>query len=110
MGTAVHRHFSDRASGLTTMRIGRIVRLRLRSLFNHRQVNQDLDAELRDHLERQIELLRTQGLSPEDARTAALREFGNVGLIQEQVLDARRVRWVEDLWRDAKHGVRTLAR
>ena len=92
------------------MRIERIVRLRLRSLFNRRRVNQDLDAELRDHLERQIESLRTKGFSPAEARTAALREFGNVGLIQEQVRDARRVRWVEDLWRDARHGVRTLAR
>ena len=72
------------------MRMLKTIRLRVRSLFQGRRVDEDLDAELRDHLERQIELHRAAGLSPADARAAALREFGNVSLIQEQVRDTRR--------------------
>ena len=60
------------------MRVLRTIRLRVRSLFQSRRVDQELDAELRDHLERQIEFHRAAGLSPADARAAALREFGNV--------------------------------
>ena len=74
------------------MRVLRTIRLRVRSLLQSDRVEQDLDAELRDHLERQIEFHRAAGLSPADARDAALREFGNVPLIQEQVRDMRRVK------------------
>jgi predicted permease len=92
------------------MRTLKTTRLRLRSLFRRHQFEDELDEELRNHLEREIERHMASGLSRADARTLALREFGNVGLIQEQVRDARRVRYIEDVWRDAGHGLRTLAR
>ena len=92
MGAPVGRHLRDRASRLRRpMRLLRTIRLRVRSLFRGRRVEQELDAELRDHLERQIELHRAAGLSQADARAAALREFGNVALIQEQCRDTRGV-------------------
>ena len=46
------------------MRIFRTIRLRARSLLNRGRIEQELDAELRDHLERQIEALRAAGLAP----------------------------------------------
>jgi predicted permease len=92
------------------MRTLKSTRLRLRSLFRRSRVEQELDEELRHHLEREIERHIANGLPRADARAVALREFGNVGLIQERVRDTRRVRWIEDLWGDARHGVRTLAR
>jgi hypothetical protein len=42
--------------------------LRLRSLFRRRQIEQELDEELRYHLERQIEELIAKGVTEEEAR------------------------------------------
>jgi predicted permease len=93
-----------------TMRVLRTTRLRLRSLFRSHRVDQDLEAELRDHLEREIEFHRAAGLSAADARDAALRGFGNVPLIQEQCRDMRRVNWFEDLIRDVGYALRSMRR
>jgi predicted permease len=113
VGTAISRYLRNRASRLTwmdDMRVLKTIRLRLRSLFRSRHVEQELDAELRGHLEWQIEFHRAAGLSPADARDAALREFGNVPLIQEQCRDTRRVNWIEDLIRDAGYALRSMRR
>jgi predicted permease len=77
-------------------------------MFLSRHVEEELDAELRDHLERQIELERAAGLSLADARNVALREFGNIPLIQEQCRDMRRVTWIEDLLRDLGYALRSM--
>lgn len=90
------------------MRLLRTIRLRVRSLFRPRRVDEDLDAELRGHLERQIELHGATGLSPADARAAALREFGNIAVVQEQCRDTRRVNWIEDLRRDPAYALRSM--
>jgi predicted permease len=92
------------------MRALKTIRHRLRSLLHGSQVEQELDEELRDHLERQIEMHVRAGLSPAAARAAALREFGNVASIQEQVRDVRRVGWIEDLVRDVLYGFRSMRR
>ena len=92
------------------MRILRKIRLRIRSLFQSRRVDQELDAELRDHLEREIQFHRAAGLSPPDARNAALREFGNVAIIQEECREMRRVNWIEDLIRDLRYALRSMLR
>jgi predicted permease len=92
------------------MRMLRTIRLRVRSLFQSRRVDQDLDAELRDHLDRQIECHRAAGLSPDDARAAALREFGNIAVIQEQVRDTRGLNLIEDTLRDLRYAFRSMRR
>ena len=92
------------------MRVLRTVRLRVRSVFQRRRVDQDLDAELRDHLDRQIEFHRAAGLSPGDARAAALREFGNIAVIQEQVRDTRGLNLIEDTFRDLRYAFRSMRR
>ena len=92
------------------MRALRVIRLRIRSLFQSRRIDQELDAELRDHLERQVQSHLAAGLPPDDARHAALREFGNFPLIQEQVREMRRVNWIEDLWRDLGYAIRSMRR
>ena len=55
------------------MRLLDALLLRLRSLFRGTRVEHDLDDELRFHVEAQVEELVAKGLSPEHARTAALR-------------------------------------
>jgi predicted permease len=92
------------------MRVLKTVRLRFRSLFRGRRVDNELAEELRDHLEREMERHRAAGLSNAEARAAALREFGNVALIQEQCRDVRGVLWLEDLLRDVVYALRMMRR
>jgi predicted permease len=84
------------------------VPLRLRSLFRRAQVEQELDEELRYHLERQIEENITKGMTEEEARSAALRAMGGVEQRKEECRDTRRVRLIEDLMQDLRYGLRTL--
>src|SRR5262245_26590321 len=85
-----------------------IVPLRLRSLFRRRRVEQELDDELRYHLERQIEEYLAKGMTPEDARSAALRALGGVEQRKEECRDLRRVKLIEDLVQDLRYGLRVL--
>jgi hypothetical protein len=59
--------------------------LRLRSLFRGTRVERELDDELRFHLEEHVRELIGRGVSPAEARTAALRAFGGVEQIKESV-------------------------
>ncbi len=81
------------------------VPLRLRSLFRRSQVEQELDEELRYHLERQIEELIAKGMTPEEARYAALRALGGIEQRKEECRDMRRVRLIEDLIQDLSYGL-----
>src|SRR5215468_6760297 len=82
--------------------------LRLRSLFRRSQVEEELDEELRYHIERQIEENIARGMTPEEARQAALRAMGGVERRKEECRDMRRVRLIEDLAQDLRYGLRTL--
>jgi hypothetical protein len=52
--------------------------LRIRSLFRRDRVEEELDDELRDHLERRIEADIARGMTADDARYAAMRAMGGV--------------------------------
>jgi predicted permease len=84
------------------------LKMRLRALLRKSQVEQELDEELRYHLERQIEQNVRLGMSPEEARYAALRSFGGVEQAKELSRDARGLRWLADLWQDLRYGARML--
>ncbi len=86
------------------------VPLRLRSLFRRSQVEQELDEELRYHLERQIEEHIAKGMTEEEARYAALRAMGGIERRKEECRDTRRVKLIEDLMQDVRYGLRTLRR
>jgi putative ABC transport system permease protein len=82
--------------------------LRLRSLFRRAQADQELDDELRDHLERETEEYVAQGLTQEEARRRARLELDGVEQTKERCRDARRVNWIQDLIKDIRYGLRTL--
>lgn len=84
--------------------------LRLRSLFRRDAVEDDLDDELRFHLEQQVKSYINAGLDPEAARRRARLEFGNPDSIREEHRAARGVRAVEDLLRDLRYAARQLKR
>ena len=86
------------------------VRLRLRSLFRRTAVERELEDELRFHLDQLVEENIAAGLSPEDARSSALRSLGGAAQIQEECRDMRRVNRIDDLVRDLRYAVRSLIR
>ena len=91
------------------MIIGRLWR-RLRALVRKGEKERELDEELRYHLEREIEQNIRGGMSPEEARYAALRAFGGMEQSKEECREARGVRFLEDLSQDMRYGARMLLR
>jgi putative ABC transport system permease protein len=73
-----------------------------------RRRDEDLERELRSDLELEEEEQRENGLSPEDARRAAQRAFGNKTLIREQAHEAWGWARFERLWQDVRYGLRQL--
>src|ERR1041385_2365462 len=84
--------------------------LRLRSLFRRRQVEQELDEELRYHLERRTEEYLARGLTPEQSRQAAFRGVDGLTQRKEECRDMRRVNVIDDTLRDIRYGLRVLAK
>ena len=82
--------------------------LRLRSLFRRAQADQELDDELRDHLERETEQYVVQGMTQEDARCRARFALGGIEQTKEKCRDARRVNWIQDFVQDLHVGLRML--
>ena len=90
------------------MRLSQILALRLRSLFRRGRVEGDLDEELRFHLEQQIASNLASGMTPAEARYAALRSFGGVEQMKEECRDARALGWLEDFARNLRFAARSL--
>jgi predicted permease len=84
------------------------VPLRFRSLFRRDQVEQDLEDEFRDHLERRIEAYVAGGMTPDEARYAVLRAFGGVDQRKEECRDMRRVNFVDHGIQDLRFALRQL--
>src|SRR5881409_1037392 len=82
--------------------------LRLRSLFRWAQADQELDDELRDHLERKIEEYVAQGMTQEEAHRHARIDLGGIEQTKEKCRDARRVNWIQDFVQDLRFGLRLL--
>src|SRR5437016_8194379 len=82
--------------------------LRLRSLFRWAQADQELDDELRDHLERKTEEYVAQGMTSEEARRRAQIDLDGIEQTKEKCRDARRVNWIQDLIQDSRFSLRML--
>jgi hypothetical protein len=57
---------------------------RFHTLFRKDKLDTEMDEEMRLHVELQTERNVAAGLNPNDARYAALRQFGNVASLQER--------------------------
>jgi predicted permease len=90
------------------MRWTRKLRLRFRSLFRRRRVEDELAEELQYHLDRLVEAHLAAGASPDDARHAALQEMGAVELRKEECRDARGLDLLEAVGGDLRYSVRQL--
>jgi predicted permease len=92
------------------MRRVRIVLSRLRGILAGRRLDRELQDEIEGHLAEAIEDFVTQGLSPEEARRAALCSFGGVTQTIETHRDARGWPWFESILRDVRRAIRLLRR
>ena len=63
---------------------------------------------IREHMERETQDNIERGMTPEEARYAAVRKFGNVTRVKEDTRDVWRIAWTEDLWQDIRYGLRML--
>ena len=88
----------------------RIFGARLRGLFRKRQLDGDLDRELRAHLEMLTEENIRRGMNPVEARHAARREFGGLEQTREDHKQVRSLPVIENLSRDFRLGIRMLGR
>jgi hypothetical protein len=79
-----------------------------RRLIHRRRLEFELDAELRDHVERQTADLMSSGIAEAEARRRALARLGGLDPVKEYCRDARGTRWLHDLTGDIRYGVRVL--
>lgn len=88
----------------------RSLAVRLLATVRPDRYRRELDRELRSHLTLLSDEYLQRGLSVEDARAAAERDLGGADRIREAHREARSLAWLDDLTRDVRHGMRTLAR
>src|SRR5215467_7061509 len=84
------------------------LRLRLRALFFKSRMENELEEEVKFHLEKEIEQNLARGMTPEEGRLAALRSFGCVERVKEERRNVRGVRLLEEVWQDLRYGARIL--
>jgi putative ABC transport system permease protein len=86
------------------------LRYRLRALFRRSTVEQELDDELRFHLERQKNKYIASGMPPIEAARRVRIDFGATDSIKEECRDARGIRVFDEITRNVRYAGRTLAR
>jgi predicted permease len=69
---------------------------------------EDLDQDIREHIERETQDNIDRGMPPDEARFAALRKFGNVTRVQEETREVWNLAWLEQLLQDARYALRIL--
>ncbi len=81
---------------------------RFLAVFRNRKLDQDLDEELRSHMEMRAADSMAEGLTEEAARQDAVRRFGNPALIKEATRGERIIRWLETVWQDLRYALRGM--
>jgi predicted permease len=77
-------------------------------LVRRKQLEEQLEKELRFHLEQHAADLIASGHDPVAAQRQARLGLGGTEQVKEQCRDARGTRWLEDLWQDFRYALRTL--
>jgi len=90
--------------------LARQLRARVRPLVARRDTEAELDEEMRFHVDTEIRERMRRGMTPEDARTSTLRDFGGVSRYKEDCRDAWGTRVMDEVTRDARYGLRALRR
>ncbi|HEY3853290.1 MAG TPA: ABC transporter permease [Verrucomicrobiae bacterium] len=83
---------------------------RLQALFSKRQIDAEMEEEMRSHVEMRTQENVSAGMTPDAARVAAMREFGWTESIKETCRDQRGLGWIENFVRDIRYGLRMLGK
>ncbi len=86
------------------------LRMAMVSLFWRRRATERLDAEMRFHLEQEVAERVQAGVTPDEARRAAMREFGNPAVLRDEARRNWSWGWLETMLRDVRFGARSLGR
>ncbi len=92
------------------MKLLKVFSARLRALFRREAVIGDIDEELRLHLEMEAEANVGRGMTPEEARLAALRTFGNFDSVRERAYEVRGGGMAETFLQDLRYAGRMLTK
>ena len=68
----------------------------------------ELESDLRDHIERETQDNIDRGMPPDEARFAAVRKIGNLTRVEEDTREVWKMVWLEQLVQDLKFGARML--
>src|SRR6266853_3417804 len=77
-------------------------------MSRRKRMLEELDQDIRDHIERETQDNIDRGMPPEEARYAAMRKFGNVTRVKEDTREVWSFVWLEQLLRDIRFGIRVL--
>jgi len=77
-------------------------------LLRRKKMEEQLEKELKFHLERHEADLISSGVHPDEARRRARLTLGGPEQVKEECRDARGTRWLEDAWQDFRYALRTL--
>jgi len=79
-------------------------------MMRREKMMEDLDADIRNHIEMGIQENIERGMAPEEARRMALVKFGNLTRVKEDARDVWSFVWFEQFLKDLRYGVRALAK
>ena len=88
----------------------RVLWFRLAGFVSKGDLERDLEDELAFHLQMETAEFIRRGMTPEEARSAALRSFGGVARIKETYRETRGLPMIEGFWQDVRFAVRMLRR
>jgi predicted permease len=83
---------------------------RYRALLRRVSAEEELDEELRFHIDNQVDKLVRRGLAPQEAWRQARIEFGGVEQLKEETRSSWGICWVEEAWRDMRFAIRQMGR
>ena len=86
------------------------IRYWLRAVFRRSALDRELQEEMQLHIDRRVESLIAEGVSPTEARLAARREFGNPTAHRDDARDATKTAWVDSTRADIRFALRYFAR
>src|SRR5712664_2474636 len=79
-------------------------------MSRRKRMLEELNQDIRDHIERETQDNIERGMSLEEARYAAVRKFGNVTRVKEETREVWSFVWLEQLGQDIHYGLRMLAK
>ena len=86
------------------------IKYAFRALRRGRRADRQLDDELQFHVDLEAELLTRQGVSPDQAKTMAMRKFGGVERVKEECRESRGLGFLDATSRTLRYAIRTLRR